>query len=161
MRPSPTWSQATGIHAFLQHPEQLKKLQDNPHLIDSAVEEILRYQTSVAFVHRVAKQDLEIKGQRLREGQIVFLGLAAANHDEKIFEVPDQFEITRKGNKHLSFILGSHLCLGALLARMELKIGLQTLFKRMPNLRLAENQPPQLKLESLLFRGFHSLPVVY
>jgi cytochrome P450 PksS len=150
---------ANGVHDLLQHQTQLQQLQSNLNLINSAVEEILRYNTSVPFTQRLAKVNLTIRDKMIQAGQIVLLSLAAANHDDKVFNSPEQFDITRKDNKHLSFAIGPHMCLGAHLARLELKIGLENLFKRLPNLRLAEDKLPQLKTESLMFRGFHSLPV--
>jgi pimeloyl-[acyl-carrier protein] synthase len=152
---------ANGIHDLLQHQPQLQQLQSNPNLINNAVEEILRYNTSVPFTQRLAKVNLTIRDKTIQAGQIVLLSLAAANHDDKVFNSPEQFDITRKDNKHLSFAIGPHMCLGAHLARLELKIGLENLFKRLPNLRFAEDKPSQLKTESLMFRGFHSLPVKF
>ncbi len=150
---------ANGVHDLLQHQSQLKQLQSNPNLMNNAVEEILRYNTSVPFTQRLAKVDLTMRNKRIQAGQIVLLSLAAANHDDDVFNSPEQFDITRQDNKHLSFAIGPHMCLGAHLARLELKIGLENLFKRLPNLRFAEDKLPQLKTESLMFRGFHSLPV--
>ena len=150
---------ANGIYDLLQHQPQLKQLQSNPNLINNAVEEILRYNTSVPFTQRLAKVNLTIRNKPIQAGQIVLLSLAAANHDDKVFNFPEQFDITRKDNKHLTFAIGPHMCLGAHLARLELKIGLENLVKRLPNLRFAEDKPPRLKTESLMFRGFHSLPV--
>jgi cytochrome P450 PksS len=150
-----------GIHDLLQHQSQRQQLQSNPNLISNAVEEILRYNTSVPFTQRLAKVNLTIGNKQIEAGQIVLLSLAAANHDDTVFNSPEQFDITRKDNQHLTFAIGTHMCLGAHLARLELKIGLENLFKRLPNLRFAEDKLPQLKTESLMFRGFHSLPVKF
>ena len=152
---------ANGIHDLLQHQSQRQQLQSNPNLINNAVEEILRYNTSVPFTQRLAKVNLTIGNKQIEAGQIVLLSLAAANHDDTVFNSPEQFDITRKDNQHLTFAIGTHMCLGAHLARLELKVGLENLFKRLPNLRFAEDKLPQLKTESLMFRGFHSLPVKF
>ena len=90
---------------------------------------------------------------------MVFLGIAAANRDPDVFADPGRFDITRQNNKYVSFAFGPHLCLGAGLARRELELALRTLLRRMPDLRLDEQRPPRLKCNSLLFRGFDSLPV--
>jgi cytochrome P450 PksS len=149
---------ANAVHAFLEHPDQLRKLRDNPGLIRSAVEEALRYDGAVPFIHRVAAADLEIGGRAIRRGQAVYLGLAAANRDPELFAEPDRFDITRTNNRHLSFGAGPHVCLGGGLARRELEVGLLTLFRRMPTLRLDGEDRPKRRCESLVFRGFHRLP---
>lgn len=150
---------SNGVYALLTHPEQLQLLKENPSLMKSAVEEMLRYSPAVPFMHRVAIEDIELHGRTIKRGQIVFLGMAAANRDPAVFPEPDRFDITRQNNRHVSFAFGPHSCLGATLARYELEIGLSTLFERMPGLRLDEEQQPRLKFHSLVFRGFDSLPV--
>jgi cytochrome P450 PksS len=149
-----------GVHALLTHPDQLRRLRARPALIHAAVEEVLRYASSVPFIHRVAREDLEMRGQRIAQGQVVFLGLASANHDPAHFPDPDVFDITRTPTRHLAFGHGAHLCLGAELARRELEIGLRTLFDRFPGLQFAA-RPPELRHESLMFRGFKSMPLVF
>jgi pimeloyl-[acyl-carrier protein] synthase len=149
-----------GAHALLKHPEQLQKLREQPELIHSAVEEVLRYDTSVPFIHRIAREDLVIRGQHNAKGQFVFLGLASANHDPGQFSNPERFDITRTPNKHVAFGHGPHLCLGGELARRELEIGLGTLFRRLLGLQCAA-QPAELRCESRLLRGFKSIPLVF
>jgi cytochrome P450 len=148
-----------GVHALLTHPEQLRKLREDPSLIKSAVEEILRYCPAAPFMHRIATEDFELRGRTIQRGQIVFLGMAAANRDPEAFPEPERFDITRQPNKHVTFAFGSHLCLGNRLARLELETAFELLVQRMPDLRLDEERPPSLKCNSLVFRGFHSLPV--
>ncbi|MCY1081063.1 cytochrome P450 [Archangium lansingense] len=150
---------SNGVYELLTHPEQFEQLKQQPELCKSAVEELLRYTPAVPFMHRVVAEDLELRGRPLRKGQLVFLGIAAANRDPDVFANPDRFDITRQNNKYLAFAFGPHLCLGAGLARRELEQALRTLLRRMPDLRLDEQQPPRLKCNSLLFRGFDSLPV--
>jgi cytochrome P450 len=153
---------SNGVHALLTHPEQLRKLQQNPALMKSAVEEILRYCPAVPFMHRIATEDFELHGKRIQRGQLVFLGMAAANRDPAVFPDPESFDITRpNANRHLSFAFGPHMCLGAPLARLELEIGLEALFRRMPGLRLDQEQPARIKCNSLLFRGFDALPLCW
>jgi pimeloyl-[acyl-carrier protein] synthase len=149
-----------GVHTLLKHPHELQKLREQPELIHAAVEEILRFDSSVPFIHRIAREDLEIRGYRIAKGQVVFLGLASANHDPEQFSKPEQFNITRQPNKHLAFGVGPHLCLGAELARRELGLGLATLFRRYPGLRFADH-PPELRCDSLMLRGFKSMPLAF
>ncbi len=150
---------SNAVCALLGHPEQLRKLCADPGLIKTAVEECFRYDGAVPFIHRVAVKGLEIDGKTIRQGQVLYLGTAAADRDPEVFPEPDRFDITRQNNKHLAFGAGPHVCIGAGLARRELEIGLLTLFRRMPALRLSEEERPRRRCESLVFRGFHSLPV--
>ena len=149
-----------GAHALLKHPAQWQKLREQPELIHAAVEEVLRYDTSVPFIHRIARENLVIRGQHIPKGQFVFLGLASANHDPEQFSNPERFDITRTPNRHVAFGHGPHLCLGGELARRELEIGFGTLFRRLPDLQFAA-QPAELRCESLLLRGFKSMPLVF
>lgn len=151
---------SNGVNALLHHPDQLQKLQQNPTLINSAVEEIIRFDTSVPFFFRIAKQDLTIGGKDIPKGSVIALGLGAANHDPEKFDSPSVFDITRSPNEHLGFGSGIHFCLGAVLARMELTICLTTLLRRLPNLRFDPvKQAIPTKHKSLIFKGFDSLPV--
>jgi cytochrome P450 len=149
-----------GVQVLLQHPDQLQQLRERPELIHAAVEEVLRYDTSVPFIYRIAREDLVIHGQCIAKGQFVFLGLASANHDPAQFAHPERFEMTRAPNKHVAFGHGPHLCLGGELARRELEIGFETLFQRLPGLQFGA-PPPQLRCESLMVRGFKSMPLVF
>jgi cytochrome P450 PksS len=101
-----------GVRALLKHQDQLQKLREQPELIHSAVEEVLRYDTSVPFIHRIAREDLVLRGQHIAKGQFVFLGLASANHDPEQFSNSERFDITRTPNKHVAFGHGPHMCLG-------------------------------------------------
>jgi cytochrome P450 PksS len=150
---------ANAVYALLTHPDQCKRLRAEPALAKSAVEEVLRFDPAVPLIHRIALEDLEIRGKVIRKGQVVYLGIAAANRDPAVFRDPDRFDIGRPNNRHLAFAEGPHICLGAGLARRELEIGLATLSRRMPRLRLDEERPPRRRCESLVFKGFHTLPV--
>jgi cytochrome P450 PksS len=139
------------VHAFLSHLEQHQALRADPSLIGGAVEETLRYDPSVAFVHKVAAGDLEVGGRAIGQGQLVLLGIAAANRDPEAFADPDRFDIRRAGQAHVSFATGAHACLGMGLARLELAVALLTLFGRFSCLRLDPRIPPLRRSETLMF----------
>ena len=101
-----------GMLALLRHPDQLQKLRAHPDLMDTAVEEMLRYDTAVQLDFRTALENVEIGGQRITKGQGIMLLLGAANHDPDVFHAPEQFDITRREASHLSFGRGIHHCLG-------------------------------------------------
>jgi cytochrome P450 PksS len=146
------------VYALLSHPAELAKLRDNPALIRSAVEEAVRYDGAVGLARRVAAEDVEVRGRVIRAGDLVFLSVAAANRDPEVFPDPDRFDVARAGNRHIGFGAGPHVCIGSGLARRELEVGLAALLRRFPGLRLAD-EPPRRRCETLVFRGFHALPV--
>ncbi|OJT24472.1 hypothetical protein BO221_15080 [Archangium sp. Cb G35] len=150
-----------GVHDLLTHPGELQKLRADMGLMKPAVEEMLRYNTAVPSITRVAAEDFEWHGKRIRKGQLIFLVMASANRDPSAFPDPDRFDITRDSTKqkHASFGFGAHHCMGAGLSRRELEIGITVLLERFPQLRLDETRPPKLKCHSLTFRGFDSLPL--
>lgn len=150
-----------GVNALLRHPEQLQKLQENPALINSAVEEMIRFDTPAPFIFRIAKQDLMIGGKDIPKGSVIALGLGAANHDPAKFCSPEVFNITRSPNEHLGFAPGIHFCLGVVLARMELTICFTTLLRRLPYLRFDPDKQAVPRHTSLVFKGFDSLPVKF
>ncbi len=153
---------SNGVNALLCHPDQLQKLKNNPALINCAVEEMIRFDTSVPFFCRIAKQDLTIGGKDITAGSVIALGLGAANHDPEKFDKPEVFDITRTPNEHLGFGSGIHFCLGAVLARMELTICLTTLLRRLPLLSFApDKQAIPTKHSTLVLKGFDSLPVKF
>jgi cytochrome P450 len=128
---------SNSVLALLRHPDQLEVLREDPSLTFKAVEEFLRYATSVQAVHRVALVDTEIGGVPVAAGDTVRLLLAAANHDEDVFPDAERFDV-RRGNaaKHLGLGFGIHTCLGAWLARLETEVAVNTLITRYPGLRL-------------------------
>lgn len=128
---------ALGTFALLQHPEQIAALRADPVLADNAVEELLRYPTGPGGMVRTALEDAEICGELIKEGQTVELLVGAANRDPARFADPDRLDITRSARGQLSFGYGIHQCLGAQLARIELRTVFPALFDRFPNLRLA------------------------
>jgi cytochrome P450 len=153
---------ANAVNTLLSHPDQLQKLKKNPSLINSAVEETIRFDTSTPFFFRIAKQDLTIGGKEIAAGSVIVLGLGAANHDPEKFEEPKVFDITRTPNEHLGFGSGIHFCLGAVLARMELTICLTKLLRRLPNLCFdPDKQAIPTKHSILIMKGFDSLPVKF
>lgn len=150
-----------GVLTLLQHPEQLVILRRDTALIESAVEEILRYRGPVQGTKPgYATEDVVLHGVTIPKGAAVIPLLGAANHDPAAFENPEVFDITRFPNKHLGFGSGIHTCLGAPLARMETKIAITNLVTRNPNLRLAID-PSELELiNAPLWHRYKSLPVV-
>ena len=153
---------ANGVNALLCHPNQLQKLKKKPSLINSTVEEMIRFDTSVPFFFRIAKQDLTIGGKEIAAGSVIALGLGAANHDPEKFEQPEVFDITRTPNEHLGFSSGIHFCLGTALARMKLTICFTTLLRRLPNFSFApDKQAIPTKHSTLILKGFDSLPIKF
>ena len=129
-----------GMVALLQHPDQLEQLRDDPSLTESAVEEFLRYDGPVQATGRTATEDVEVGGTVIKEGQVAFTLLGAANHDPAQFANPDTLDITRKDNRHLAFGHGIHFCLGAQLARVEAQVAFETLLRRFPDLKLGADE---------------------
>ena len=125
-----------GVHEMLRHPDQIEKLSADPTLIDSVVEEILRYRAPIQINNRRATRETELSGVPMPAGSIVHLMIGAANHDPAHFPEPEKFDIARRPNRHLSFGLGVHICAGNSLARIEGKIAFGKLFARFPTLRL-------------------------
>ncbi len=149
-----------GVLALLQHPPQLTLLKKNPDILETTIEELLRYDGPVeTSTTRWASQDVEFHGQLIQRGDVVRVALASANRDHHHFSSPDHLDVSRRNNPHLAFGHGIHYCLGAPLARLEGRIAFETLFRRMPNLRLGL-PVDRLKWHSgVLFRGLESLPV--
>jgi cholest-4-en-3-one 26-monooxygenase len=150
-----------GIEALLRHPDQKQKLIDDPTLIPSAVEESLRWVTPVINMARTATTDVEVRGKTIPEGDQVLLMYASANRDEKVFDNPNTFDVTRSPNPHLTFGYSAHFCLGASLARLEIKVMLEEVLQRLPDLRLADPGAPVERTRSSFIRGITSMPVVF
>lgn len=149
-----------GVVALLDHPEQLARLREQPELMGTAVEEVIRYRGSVQGTKlNYATENVRLHGVEIPRGTAVIPLLGAANHDPRAFEHPERFDIARSPNKHLGLGFGAHFCLGAQLARMETKIALTTLLARYPDLRLAVDRD-QLELVHMPFwHRYASLPV--
>jgi cytochrome P450 len=146
-----------GTLALLEHAVQRRHLLDGPEAARRAVEELLRYDGPIQATDRVASEDLEIGGRRVKKGQIVGLLLGAANRDPAAFARPDDLDLTREDNPHLAFGHGVHFCLGAQLARLEGRHALVALFERYPD--LAARGTAGTWKRSLVLRGLSSLPV--
>jgi cytochrome P450 len=148
----------SAVVALLAHPEQLARLHAEPALIDAAVEEFLRYDGPTNSVARVVTQDHALGGKTLRAGERVFAMINAANRDPRHFSQPQQLELARTPNRHLTFGFGIHFCLGAPLARLEAKVCLGELAARFARMR-AGSEPTQW-IDSLTMRGPKRLPLV-
>ena len=148
-----------GMLALLRHPDQMQELREAPSLIQTAVEELLRYDGPVQATGRVAMEDLEIGGKQIEKGQFVLTLLAAADRDPAQFPNPDELDITRRENRHVAFGYGIHFCVGAPLARLEGQSAISTLLQRIPSLRL-ETDDLQWG-GSFILRGLKSLPVAF
>ncbi|MGH9970835.1 MAG: cytochrome P450 family protein [Pyrinomonadaceae bacterium] len=150
----------SGALALLQHPEQRELFMRNPALVDSAIEELLRYTSPLDVAsQRFAGEDVRLDAVTIPQGHLVIALLGSANHDESQFAHPERLDITRDPNRHVAFGQGVHFCIGAPLARLEGQIALMTLFRRFPNLRLTQ-KPENLRWrKSLIVRGLEELPV--
>ena len=149
---------SNGLFCLMNHPAQLAALKDNPPLIESAVEECLRYESPTQLTARMASEDCEINGNMIKKGEQVYILLGAANRDPNIFPHPHILDIKRNPNPHLAFGSGSHFCLGSSLARLEAQIAIPVLLERAPKLRLASSDIQYRKL--IGFRSLAELPVV-
>ena len=147
-----------GIYTLLRHPDQWELLQNNPSLLNSAIEEILRYESPVARQPRLIKQDVDLGGKRISRGETVFQMLNAANRDPAYFSDPDRFNIQRGKNRHVAFGMGIHFCIGAVLARTEAQVVFRTLMERLPRIDLIEGKP-DWDLEKPNSRMLRRLPV--
>ncbi|MEU3298865.1 cytochrome P450 [Streptomyces sp. NPDC006678] len=154
------------VYHFLANPAQLRAVQENPELVGPAVDELVRYDGSVeSATFRFATEDLEISGTRIPKGALVQIALLSANRDPLKFDSPDEFDVTRPGNAqsaHLGFGHGSHYCLGAPLARLEMQLALTGLFSRFPRIAPADPSagPKWMEVPFPAFRGLVELPVV-
>ena len=146
-----------GVRLFLMNPAQKEKLMADPSLAAQAVEEILRYEGPVDITGRVLSADRDIGGCPMKASQSLMVSLRGANRDPEMFDRPDEFDITRKGQPHVSFGGGAHICIGAPLARMEGVSFFSSFFQRFPTLKLAD-EPPQWRALPF-FRGLERLRV--
>lgn len=145
-----------GMKAMFDNPDQLRKLQDDPSLIGSAIEEMLRFDSPLQIGNRGIAEPFEVGGVTLAPGTQVLTSIGGANHDTDAFENPELFDITRTPNKHLAFAAGIHACIGAPLARMEGTIAIGRLVSAFPNI---ERAGPVSRGGRARFRGLTSMPV--
>jgi cholest-4-en-3-one 26-monooxygenase len=145
-----------GLLGLIEHPEERARLVANPALLPTAVEEMLRWVTPVNLFQRTATRDVELHGQQIREGDTVVLFYASANRDEDAFPDAHRFDIGRTPNEHLAFGIGPHFCLGANLARLEIRLMFEELLRRLPDIELAG---PVERLRSNFINGIKRMPV--
>ena len=148
-----------GLLALYRNPDQLALLKANPDLITNAIEEFLRYDSSVQMTGRVTLEDIEdLGGKKIPKGESVLCLLGSANHDPAVYpDHPERLDITRPNVKPLSFGGGIHFCLGAQLARLEASIAISTLLRRLPNLKLVNAENPEWR-PTFVLRGLKALP---
>jgi cytochrome P450 len=151
-----------GALALLQRPEEREQLSESPDAMPAAVEELLRFfSIADSAMSRVATEDVELGGETIRAGEGVIVLTASANHDPGMFADPDELDLTRGGRHHVAFGYGAHQCLGQNLARMELQITFETLFRRIPGLQLAGSaEELPFKHDSAIY-GLYELPVTW
>jgi cholest-4-en-3-one 26-monooxygenase len=147
---------SNGMLALLQHADQLQALRDDPGLVNSAVEEILRYAPAVHNFRRTATGDTEIRGRKIRANHKLVMWYPSANRDEDVFHEPDDFNIRRSPNDHLAFGIGEHYCLGANLARLELQEMFRGLVLRLHDI---EQKTPARRLRSTFINGVKEMPI--
>ncbi len=147
-----------GMWALLQNPQQTRELRENPEIIRTAVEELLRFESPIQYTARIVKDEAEICGTRLRRGQTILCMLGAANRDAQQFKEPDQLNLKRANNQHLAFGAGAHFCVGNQLARLEGQAAILRMVERFPEMRLKKQRLDWAP--NFGFRGLKTLPVV-
>ena len=148
----------TGMLALLDFPDQRELLTTDPALMETGVEELLRYVSPIKNMARTVTRDLEMRGQQLHQGDQVMLFYPSANRDESVFADPDRLDVTRDPNPHLAFGFGPHFCLGASLARLELKVMFTEVLRRLPDLELATTDPLPFRPSNFI-SGPEAMPV--
>ena len=148
-----------GILALIHNPGEREALTANPELIGSAVEELLRYDSPVQKMGRIALADVSVAGKRIKKGDLVCFSFAAANRDPEQFDSPARLDITRKPNRHFAFGHGLHYCVGAALARLEAQITFNSVLRCLPGLELANENLEWYR--NFTLRGLKSLPIVF
>jgi cytochrome P450 len=149
---------AGGLHALIEHPDQLRRLRDDPSLMPLAVEEMIRWVTPVREFMRTAVQDYKLRDVTIREGESVLLSYPSGNRDEEVFDDPFRFDVGRDPNKHLAFGFGVHYCLGAALARIETRAFFEELLPRLESIEL-DGTPEHTA--TTFVGGLKRLPVRY
>ena len=145
-----------GMEALCEHPEERTKLVARPALLGTAVDEIVRWVTPVMQFRRTATRDVELGGQKIRENDKVVMYYGSANRDPLAFTEPERFDVSREPNPHLGFGIGVHFCLGASLARLEMRVMFEELLRRLPDVEL---DGPVARLRSNFINGIKSMPV--
>ena len=151
---------ANAIELLSRHPDQRDELVADPSLVPGAVEEVLRFHNSTQYMHRTLTRDIERHGQLMRAGQSVILLIGAANHDPREFgPTAEEFDIHRRPDRHLAFGYGAHFCLGAALARMEAKVALERIHRRLPDYRV--DHETKVRFHSSNVTGWVHLPISF
>ena len=149
---------AGGCLALMENPDQFELLKREPERLPTAIEEMVRWVSPLLNMRRTATEDVEIQGQTIKAGQQVLMMYAAANRDERVFENPQRFDITRHPNPHLSFGIGTHFCMGANIARLELRCTFEAILANLPNMRRATEG--KLPMNAPAFAsGLRTLPI--
>jgi cytochrome P450 family 142 subfamily A polypeptide 1 len=152
---------SAGMRALIEHPDQRALLVEDPRRIPAAVEEMLRWATPIQNMCRTATRDVELHGEKIREGDKLLLLYPSANRDAAVFERPDAFDVGRDPNDHVAFGgRGTHFCLGAPLARLELRVMFEELLAALPDLELATRDPLPLRPSNFIV-GIESMPVAF
>lgn len=149
-----------GMEALIRDPHQRQLLIDDPAKIPTAVEECLRWVSPIINMRRTATRDHELRGKTIRTGDEVLVFYGSANRDATVFERPDEFLVEREPNAHVAFGFGPHFCLGAQLARLEVKVMLEELLARLPDMRLVRDEPIP-RSQSSFVRGVLGMPVAW
>jgi cholest-4-en-3-one 26-monooxygenase len=147
-----------GLLALIENPEEMEKLRADPGLVDTAVEEIVRWTSPVNQFCRTATEDVELRGKHIKAGDAFCLFYASANRDEDFFDEPDRFRVDRRPNPHVGFGIGEHFCLGANLARLELRVMFRELAERLEHVELAG---PVERMRSSFLGGAKRMPIRY
>jgi cytochrome P450 family 142 subfamily A polypeptide 1 len=150
-----------GMEALMRHPDQMERLVSDPAAVPLAVEECLRWVTPIINMARTAVIDVTVGEVTIPAGEQVLLLYASANRDEAVFDSPEEFDIARSPNNHVSFGFGTHFCLGAALARLEIKVMFEELLRRLPDITLESPDEPVARTPSSFIRGIPSMPVVF
>ena len=150
---------ASAVHRLDQHPDQRALLVADPKRIPDAWTEVLRYDMPTQFLGRTLLRDVEIHGEKLREGQAVLFLYPSANRDDREFPEPDRFDILRRPTRILSFGHGTHACIGAHFARLEGRIALELLLERAPGFRVEHDRVERLRTEFV--QGFATMPITF
>ncbi|HLG93103.1 MAG TPA: cytochrome P450 [Acidimicrobiales bacterium] len=148
------------VEVLTDHPEQRDRLLADPGLVPSAVEESLRWVSPILNMARTATRDVEVRGQTIRAGEQLLLMYASANRDEEVFEEPGRFLVDRSPNPHVAFGFGTHFCLGASLARLEVRVVLEEVLRRLPDIAVAPGTRVE-RTPSSFIRGVSRLPVEF
>jgi cholest-4-en-3-one 26-monooxygenase len=148
------------VLALLEHPDQYRRLLDYPSVLPIAVEEFIRWVTPILNMRRTATRDTEVAGTAVQAGDELLLMYPSANRDEEVFDAPERFDVGRHPNPHVAFGFGTHFCLGAALARLEIRVMFEELLPRLRDLRLAPGIAPE-RIPNAFVRGFRSLHVEF